>query len=379
MFNLGGLNDLSGALGIDRRHLQMVLDDFDQAPHLLVKELTLWHPDASKKPRDVISILKPWRVIQDRVYRKLLLPWFKPHVCSHGGIRRRSPSTNARRHLGNTHAFVADISNFFPSVSCFRVNKFFLGKACSPKVASILTRLCTYDFHLALGLVTSPIIANEILRPIDERIEHACRQRNLVYSRFIDDITISGKYDPSLSGIENVVQDVLVRHHFKVAKDKTDYGRLDVPSVADRDNARNKQLAITGVRLKGDHLDPSRKFTKELERIIDDHISLSHDGTFVGPLLMESEVFGKAHYATSLNPGRRRQIFGRLKMIDWSRLMGIAVTRELVRLTKRMTPRNEARPDCSMQLPLVAGAQFVREYYKCHSYDPTELPFDVTD
>ena len=145
MFNLGGLDDLARSLGVDLSFLHEVLDDFDTAPQSLVKELTLWRADPTKKPRDVISIRKRWRLIQQRIYIKLLLPWFKPSDASHGGVKRRSPATNARVHLGNTHAFVADISNFFPSISCGRVNKLFLSKACTYKVASALTRLCEVD------------------------------------------------------------------------------------------------------------------------------------------------------------------------------------------------------------------------------------------
>lgn len=109
MLNLGGLDDLAIALGVDLCVLHEVLDDFDTAPQSLVKELTLWRADSTKNPRDVISICKPWRLIQKRIYLKLLLPWFKPSVASHGGVKRRSPATNAKVHLGNTHAFVADI------------------------------------------------------------------------------------------------------------------------------------------------------------------------------------------------------------------------------------------------------------------------------
>src|SRR5262249_20589174 len=152
----------------------------------------------------------------------LLLPKLHPTKCSHGGVRRRSPLTNARAHLGNTFAFVADISGFFPAISISRVYEMFCRHACRAEVARMLTRLCTFDYHLAIGLVTSPIIANEIFRPIDERIEHACRRMNLVYTRFMDDITISGKFELSDSGIHASVRNIIERHGFKLADEKTD-------------------------------------------------------------------------------------------------------------------------------------------------------------
>src|SRR5690606_33229956 len=111
-----------------------VLDDFDIAPDRLVTELTLWHPDPTKKPRDVIAILPRWRRIQNRIYRKVLLPKFRPSPNSHGSVKGRSPATNAKVHRGNTHVFVADIAKFFPSISCRRVNDLFLRNACKYKV-----------------------------------------------------------------------------------------------------------------------------------------------------------------------------------------------------------------------------------------------------
>src|SRR5271163_1920067 len=99
-----------------------LLDDFDEDPGSLVSELTLWPSDPARKPRDVICLGSRWLLVQKRFYRKVLLPRLVPSPYSHGGVRRRSPATNARAHLGNTFGLAADISNFFPSINCFRVN-----------------------------------------------------------------------------------------------------------------------------------------------------------------------------------------------------------------------------------------------------------------
>jgi hypothetical protein len=365
MFNLGRLENLADALGVKPNFIAGVLDDFDTNPNSSVHELTLWPADPKKKPRDVISVRNRWRLIQGRIYLKLLLPRFKASRCSHGGVKRRSSATNARVHLGNTHVFVTDVAGFFPAISCSRVNQLFLRQACSYQVARMLTRLCTYDFHLALGLMTSPIIANELFKPIDARITHACRKIGLVYSRFIDDITISGKFDLGSSGVESVVQDIIERHGFKVARNKTRFGRLD------------GDISITGIRLKGDHLDPSRQFVAELGRLLDDHSSLASNGQFDGPLLMESEIFGKAHYACVINPGRRRSILARLKAIDWCAVMNNAVERDLVRPRSQIRPRGEPRPTCTEPLALTAGAKYYREYCQTATIAPMIPPFDI--
>jgi hypothetical protein len=363
MFNLGRLEHLRALLGAERGLIERVLDDFDSDPEALVRELTLWPVNPSKKPRNVIGIRGNWRRIQRRIYLKLLLPKLRPSRYSHGGVRGRSPLTNARVHRGHKFAFVADISHFYPAISCSRVNRLFLQNACSYEMARALTRLCTFDFHLALGLITSPILANEIFKPIDVRIADACRRMKLAYSRFVDDLTISGKFDLANSGIEGVVRDIVTRNGFALAENKTAYGRLD------------GELCITGIRLKENHLDASKSFIGELERLIADHVSLADDGPFKGPLLMEGEVFGKAHYACALNPGRRRTILTKLRTIDWCQVLENAVNRELVRLRPKIASRGASRPDCAEELPLVLAARRHRDFCRDNAFDPDEPPF----
>ena len=49
-------------------------------------------------------------------------------------------------------------------------------------------------YHLALGLMTSPILADCLMMRVDQRIGGMCRKNKLVYTRFVDDITISGSF-----------------------------------------------------------------------------------------------------------------------------------------------------------------------------------------
>jgi hypothetical protein len=88
MFNLGRLEHLRALLGVERGLIERVLDDFDSDPDTLVRELTLWPVNPSKKPRNVIGIRGNWRRLQRRIYLKLLLPKLRPSRYSHGGVRR---------------------------------------------------------------------------------------------------------------------------------------------------------------------------------------------------------------------------------------------------------------------------------------------------
>lgn len=366
MLNLGRLKHVATALGLEEHAVRLVLEDFDENPESLVAELTLWPAEPDKAPRDVICMRRRWRLVQKRIYRKLLLHELRPTRYSHGGVHGRSPATNARSHIGNRFAFATDIKSFFPSISCSKVNRVFLKHGCGYSAARVLTRLCTYGFCPALGLTTSPILANEVAKSFEFRIALACQRMGLTYTRFYDDITISGPFDLERSGIEGTVAKILGSDGFSMSARKTRYGRLD------------RGFVIAGVRIKGDHLDASKEFIDELSRLVLDHASLAHDGPFDGPLLAESELLGKAHYACFLNRGRRRSILAAIKGIDWCALMNNAVKRGLCRYRSRLAPRGHARPNPAEPLALAAGHTCLRGIQNIAPLDRDLAPWEVS-
>ncbi len=363
MFNFGRIEHLCRKIGVNERDMEETLDDFDTNPDAVIREFTVWPADPAKKSRDVISAYGKFRKIQQRLYHRLFQPRFHANRWSHGSVKARSAVTNARAHIGNTFAYVTDVSGFFPTISCKRVNKFFVDQNCFYTVAGALTRLCTYDFHLALGLITSPILANELFKPIDRRIAHACRKMNLTYTRFVDDIAISGKYDLQTSGIHGVVTNIVERNGFKLAQEKTEWGRLD------------GDITITGIRTKKHHLDASKAYVAELERIIADHINLAEDNDFTGPLLTEGELFGKCYFVIGLNSGRRRSLLGKLKTIDWKTIYEHAGERGLVRRREKVQRRGEPRPSCIEQLVTPSRAKNSEVSTKTTNIDASVAPF----
>ena len=85
------------------------------------------------------------------------------------------------------------ISNEFLDIynSCFPIEYF-------PKsVGMILTYLCTYDNHLTQGSPTSAYISNLVMKEFDEELGNWCNLRNISYTRYSDDMTFSGAFNPS--------------------------------------------------------------------------------------------------------------------------------------------------------------------------------------
>ena len=315
MLGIQKLEHLCRPLETTPKRLARVLEH----PERFIDELVLIDPAKPYKPRDVIDVRGPVRLFQNFLYHRVLLPKLAPSVCSHGGIRGRSIKTNALKHTSSSFVFKADISNFYPSVHRQRVYHLFSRRlSCSPDVARACTKLCTYKHHLALGLVTSPLLADQVLCPIDRRIDAACKQAGLIYTRFVDDITISGPYDLGKSGFARLVEHILNEHGFVANPEKHEYGN------------RNDGYCITGIRIRRGRVDVAKDYAVELERKLDDAASLSRADEFVGPYLTYNQLRGKTQFVCWVNPARRFRLRRKLSSINWSQHRQEAKRRGLV-------------------------------------------------
>jgi retron-type reverse transcriptase len=99
---------------------------------------------------------------------------------------------NATPHTNKDFVFNADIKDFFGSIDIKRVYKLFRALGYRKTLARNLTRLCTYRRKLPQGAPTSPAIANLVCVTLDEKLAQLCAQRGWAYTRYCDDITVSG-------------------------------------------------------------------------------------------------------------------------------------------------------------------------------------------
>lgn len=113
----------------------------------------------------------------------------------HKGIQLKD---NAIPHINKEMILKLDIKDFFENISfldiynsCFPIEYF-------PKsVGMLLTYLCTYDNHLTQGSPTSAYISNLVMKEFDEELGNWCDLMNISYTRYSDDMTFSGKFNPS--------------------------------------------------------------------------------------------------------------------------------------------------------------------------------------
>lgn len=286
---------------------------------------------SSRAVRKVISVFGIYRRIQKRLQSRVFRRKFEPSPCNHGGVRGRSAITNATVHQGERFFLKMDVSNFFPSLDTKRLCSFFSREQeCSPKVAALLTRLCTFDFHLAIGLITSPILADQLFLPADRRISDLCECYNLEYSRFVDDLTISGSYDFTTRGVKEKVDEILRSVGLSSNWKKTKFESLSQGPV------------VTGIQLTRGGIDVPTDYLSVLNARIENHRSLGDGGEFVGPFYSKSQLLGRVYHAGYLNPSRLSGLLRRFRKIDWERVEEVAKGREIISVRTILAPRGES-------------------------------------
>jgi hypothetical protein len=112
-----------------------------------------------------------------------------------------------------------DLKDFFPSISKRRVIGFFRGLGYNNEVAVLLGSLCCLNGGLPQGSPLSPYISNQIASGMDRRLSAICRKLDLSYTRYADDICLSGVVIPV--GIMELLSSVVRASGFVVNVEKT--------------------------------------------------------------------------------------------------------------------------------------------------------------
>src|SRR5271166_3322108 len=129
-------------------------------PFDMTKPPRPFQKNPSSKTRPIDNPRGDLKKVQRRINRMLLRPTCFPDNMF-GAVPRRSVMDNAELHLKASLLVTIDVKSCFPSITnvhVYSVWRNFLG--CSTEVASILTKLTTFDRHLPQGAATSPLLAN---------------------------------------------------------------------------------------------------------------------------------------------------------------------------------------------------------------------------
>lgn len=162
------------------------------------------------------------------------------HTAAYAYVKKRSPQKAVQRHQANESKWFlhTDFSGFFPSTTLeftmqmlgkvfpfSEVVKREEGRQALEKALS----LGFLDGALPQGSPLSPSLTNAIMIPIDHRLANYFGDRQMVYTRYADDISVSCRvnfnYHEIVAFINQVVRDEFGAPYF-IKPEKTHYGSL---------------------------------------------------------------------------------------------------------------------------------------------------------
>ena len=152
-------------------------------------------------PNELLKFVQ--RRILDRFLYQLETSEYSTAYC-----KGKSLLDNASPHIGKECVLKLDISHFFDSIEDDAVYMIMKQLELSVPATSLLTHLCTYKGKLPQGAPTSPYIANLVMKHFDENLGKWCKERNITYTRYCDDMTFSG--DRSAVRNSNIIGKVSV-------------------------------------------------------------------------------------------------------------------------------------------------------------------------
>lgn len=207
-------------------------------------------PKKSGKLREIAEPLPSLKEIQRWILENIL-DNVKINAAAKAFRKKTSIIDNARFHRGQEYVLTVDVKDFFPSISPKRVFKVFERIGYSKNVCSILTDLCCLRGGLPQGSPTSPSLSNSVCRYIDTQLLAFSKKNKLRYTRYADDITVSGNN----VGADTIfyLYKTLKKHGFTPNEEKTRLQR------------RHQRQQVTGI-VVNEKLQAPRELRREIRQ-----------------------------------------------------------------------------------------------------------------
>ena len=214
-----------------------------------------------------------------------------------------STLSNAKHHVGKQVVLKLDILQFFDSIRYSTVkDKVFPEEIYAEPLRILLTMLCYHKDALPQGAPSSPAITNIILYEFDELAGQWCRERGIAYTRYCDDMSFSGDFDPA--EVIRFVRLELKRMGFLLNEQKT---RIQRPG---------QQQSVTGIVVNEKLSIPAnyrRKLRQELYYCrnfgIQEH--LQKTGLEIPEDTYRMQLLGKVNYVLQVHPNDRDMLGAR--------------------------------------------------------------------
>jgi len=224
-----------------------------------------------------------------------------------GFCKNKSIVTNAKLHVSNDCVMTFDLEDFFPSINFETIFKIFNHYGYTKEVSFVLAKLCTFEDILPQGSPASPYLSNIVCNRLDKRLSMLAKTYNANYSRYADDITISGKF--SIQNIKSTIEIIVCEENFKINNNKT------------RVSYKHQKQEVAGLIVNCGNVTVEKKYRKKLMQEIyyckkygvENHMSRIG----LAKSFYKEHLYGKAYFINMVNPVDGKKILDLLSQIEW--------------------------------------------------------------
>jgi len=221
----------------------------------------------------------------------------------HSYIKEKSVLTAVKTHASNSAFFLTDIKSFFSNINEEDVKQVLIRDTNLIPISdfddyiSEIAKIMTWGGSIPVGFPTSPKLSNGFLYEFDNALHNVCKSRSLAYTRYSDDIIISGKDKGLLVDLRDIVQDILRQY----ASEK-----LFLNAEKTRITHFGNKVKILGLVITPDgRVTVDSKYKRTIESLLHFYIT---DKVQYNDLLnktfesKEHSLFGLLHYINSTDP-----------------------------------------------------------------------------
>lgn len=254
------LDELEGVLKLDRseKYVRLTTPKKDGSDRVIFK------PD--------YRLRKIQRRINKRIFsNQNVVAWpdylfgSVPNQVSDESIVEKDYVACARRHCKSKSILKIDIKNFFDNIHKAYVEDIFINFLKYPsEVALTLAEICCLDSHVVQGALTSSYVASLCLHDIEGEVVQRLARKGLVYTRLVDDITVSSKVaDYNFDYAQSVIEEMLIRKELPINSSKTTVQYVSTTALT----VHGLRVGFAEPRLPSDEVRRIRSAVKNIETI----------------------------------------------------------------------------------------------------------------
>lgn len=283
--------------------------------------------------RWIMSPISDLKNIQNWI-KTNILEKVEVHESANGFAKERSIVSNAKKHIGKETILNLDLYRFFDTITEKRVYGLFKMLGYTEKLSFDLSRLLCVNppkpywkeikkenklnkkfiklkpSILPQGAPTSPMVSNILAKNLDMSIFEYCEKSNLSYTRYADDITISGdKKDlPDLKLIKGIIR----KNGFTINIKKIKY------------LSNHKKQVVTGITVNNG-LFVDKKILREIEQELyycikfgyRNHLDFKYKNAKIKSNYKDW-LYGKICFIYSVENKTGEELYKKFNLIDWS-------------------------------------------------------------